>query len=165
MFSQVPHPSPPIFSFLECNTKQGGVVAEYTSDQRTIERTTHGAATQHNNDIVGAFSYNIFVGVFVATVFGSAFFFDLFWPERKESRAVAIAWKACGVLSCAFALASALLLTVLVSTHEAALSGPADGVEVLLKAPLGYRRNAEAIASVCLIWPGGWRRFGGGFFA
>ena len=107
----------------------------------------------HNNDIVGAFSFNIFVGVFVATIFGAAFFFDLFWPERREDFAVRVAWKACGVLACIFTLASALLLTVLLSTHQATLSGSPNGTEKF-KAPLEYKKNRESIASVCLIWPG-----------
>jgi hypothetical protein len=47
----------------------------------------------YNNDYVGIGSFNIFVGVFVATIFGAAFFFDLFWPERTESRAVKRAWR------------------------------------------------------------------------
>jgi hypothetical protein len=37
---------------------------------------------------------DIFVGIFVATIFGAAFFFDLFWPERHESLSVKLAWKA-----------------------------------------------------------------------
>ena len=143
--SLVPNPS------LNNHTKKG--VLEYTSDQRAIERNSSGTTTEHNNDIVGAFSYNIFVGVFVATIFGSAFFFDLFWPERKESPAVRVAWKVCGVLSCVFTLASALLLTVLISTRQARLVGSPNGTETL-KAPLSYKKNAEAIASVSLIWPG-----------
>jgi lipid-A-disaccharide synthase-like uncharacterized protein len=69
----------------------------------------------HNNDIVGIFSYNIFVGIAVATIFGSAFFFDLFWPERKESKSVRLAWKICSLLVSIMALADALALTV--STH------------------------------------------------
>lgn len=40
-----------------------------------------------------------------ATVFGAGFFFDLFWPERHESRAVKQAWKysAIFVTVCTFA--------------------------------------------------------------
>ena len=66
----------------------------------------------HNNNIVGIFSYNIFVGIAVATIFGSGFFFDLFWPERKESKSVRIAWKISSVVVSFMAMADALALTV-----------------------------------------------------
>lgn len=65
-----------------------------------------------NNDIVGIMSYNIFVGIAVATIFGSGFFFDLFWPERHESPSVKLAWKISSVVVSFMALADALALTV-----------------------------------------------------
>jgi lipid-A-disaccharide synthase-like uncharacterized protein len=80
--------------------------------QDGISIRTGGRATVHNDDIVGIFSYNIFVGIAVATIFGSGFFFDLFWPERKESKSVRLAWKICSVLVSIMALADALALTV-----------------------------------------------------
>lgn len=84
---------------------------KYVHQQDYIEHYD-GRARVHNDDFVGAASYNIFVGVYVATIFGSAFFFDLIWPERTESRAVKMAWKICSVLACVFALGSALAITV-----------------------------------------------------
>jgi len=125
------------------------VLSNYVDEQKDIERN-HGNSIS-NNDIVGAFSFNIFVGVYVATIFGAAFFFDLFWPERHESKSVRIAWKACSVLASCFALASAIVLTVIVSTHRAKLTGPGN---VKLSPPLAYKKNGEAIASVVLIWLG-----------
>jgi len=125
---------------------------DYVSQQKNREHNSPGSSVR-NNDIVGAFSFNIFVGVFVATIFGAAFFFDLFWPERTESKAVRIAWKACSVLACLFCLASALLLTVILATHEARLVGP-GGLGRALDPPLLYKNNGEAIASVVLIWLG-----------
>lgn len=101
---------------------------------------------------MGAFSFNIFVGVFVATIFGAAFFFDLFWPNRSESGAVRIAWKACAVLASCFALASAVLLTVIMSRHRAILVG--DAGDTKLDPPLEYKKSGEAVASVILIWLG-----------
>ena len=65
-----------------------------------------------NNDIVGIASYNIFIGIAVATIFGSGFFFDLFWPERTESKFVRLAWKICSLLVSIMALGDALALTV-----------------------------------------------------
>lgn len=66
----------------------------------------------HNNDIVGILSYNIFIGIAVATIFGSGFFFDLFWPERKESKGVRLAWKISAITVSFGALADAIALTV-----------------------------------------------------
>ena len=65
-----------------------------------------------NNDIIGITSYNIFVGIAVATIFGSGFFFDLFWPERMESKAVRLAWKIFSLVVSIMALGDALALTV-----------------------------------------------------
>lgn len=85
--------------------------ADYVAQQNFIETLNTGAQV-HNNDFVGIAAYNIFVGIYVATIFGAAFFFDLFWPERHESRVVRMAWKICAVLACIFALGDALALTV-----------------------------------------------------
>jgi hypothetical protein len=133
------------------------IAIDYVSEQKYVEgysRELGGPISVKNNDIVGAFSYNIFVGVFVATIFGAAFFFDLFWPERHESKAVRIAWKACSVLASIFALTSAIALTVILSTKKAVLVGDATGLQLKLDPPLSYKSNGESIASVVLIWLG-----------
>jgi tellurite resistance protein TehA-like permease len=66
----------------------------------------------HNNSFIGAASYNIFVGIAVAFIFGAAFFFDLFWPERHECKHVRISWKISAVVVTIMMLSSALTLTV-----------------------------------------------------
>jgi hypothetical protein len=104
-------------------------------------------------------SADIFVGVFVATIFGAAFFFDLFWPERYESPSVKIAWKACAVFACMLALADALAYTDIVATRSAYVTGTnAAETQMLLAeyggSPLAYRHNGRAIASVVFLWPG-----------
>ena len=116
----------------------------------------------YNNDYVGAASYNIFAGVFVAFIFGAAFFFDLFWPERKETRGVRIAWKTCGVLAAVFHFASALTLTIITATHQSHISpGGPDAQEILWshyskhkEAQLIYKHNPRAIAAVVFAWLG-----------
>jgi hypothetical protein len=131
--------------------------AAYVSEQKYVQRYGRTLGTDinvKNDDIVGAFSYNIFCGVFVATIFGAAFFFDLFWPDRHESLSVRIAWKACSILASIFALSSAICLTVILSTKQAVLVGDTTGLELKLKAPLAYKDNGEAIASVVLLWLG-----------
>ena len=114
----------------------------------------------YNNDYVGIGSFNIFVGVFVATVFGAAFFFDLFWPERFESRGVKLAWRICSVLACVLTLTCALPYTYIVSTKRAYPIGIDEAATGQLlsefgkKNPLVYRRNPRAVASVVFLWPG-----------
>ena len=113
----------------------------------------------HNNNFIGIAAYNIFVGIFVATVFGAAFFFDLFWPERHESGAVKTAWRACSVLACALTLSCALAYTYLVAAKSAYVTGVDPGTaERALReyggSPMRYASNGRAIASVVFLWPG-----------
>jgi len=116
----------------------------------------------HNNDYVGAGSYNIFAGVFVAFIFGAAFFFDLFWPERHENKGVRVAWKVCGVLATIFHLADALVLTIITATHSSYVTGVSqEQANTLIsqakkssEAPLVYRHNPRAVAAVVFVWLG-----------
>ena len=107
---------------------------------------------------MGAASYNIFTGIYVAVIFGAGFFFDLFFPERKESNAVRLAWKICAVLACVFALADALTLTIIVTTKRSFVIADAATLKAiatrLLSPNLIYKKNGKAVASVCLLWPG-----------
>jgi hypothetical protein len=102
--------------------------SDYVKEQTLIQKL-HDSAHVHNDDFVGIASYNIFVGVYVATIFGAGFFFDLFWPERHESKSVRFAWKFCSVLACVMCLADALALTVIVATHRAYIT--ADNADQL----------------------------------
>lgn len=93
---------------------------DYVKQQRHFEHLfTPRGPSIFNNDYVGIASFNIFVGIAVATVFGAGFFFDLFWPERSEARWVKKAWKASAVAVSLMALADALAFTVIVVMREA----------------------------------------------
>lgn len=133
-------------------------LSDYVDQQDFVAKHSPGA-TVHNNDFIGIASYNIFVGIYVATIFGSAFFFDLFWPERHETPAVKLAWRICSVLACLFTLSAALAYTVILATKRAYVTGTdANTTERLLReyggSPLWYRDNGRAIASVVFLWPG-----------
>jgi hypothetical protein len=93
----------PDYSFLQ---------TDYMDQRNHITTRSHAQAHVHNVHFVGIASYNIFVGIMVATIFGSGFFFDLFWPERRESQPVRLAWKICSVVVSFMALAGAVALTV-----------------------------------------------------
>jgi len=116
-----------------------------------------------NNDYVGAASYNIFAGVFVAFVFGAAFFFDLFWPERYENKPVRTAWKGCGVLAVIFHLAATLTITIITATRTSFIVNRTTGqrqdnlwsnYSKYSEAPLLYKNNGRAVAAVVFAWLG-----------
>ncbi|KAH8801633.1 hypothetical protein F5884DRAFT_522137 [Xylogone sp. PMI_703] len=134
-------------------------LTNYVDQQTDVYKLSGGRATVHNDDFIGIASYNIFVGIAVATIFGAAFFFDLFWPERHESKSVRLAWKICSVVVSFMALASALGLTVIVASHSAYITGvPSTEAEQLRAAipspPFRYRKNAKCIVSTVILWPG-----------
>jgi len=143
-----------------CSESVGtAALSDYVDQQDGISTRSGAQAEVHNNDIVGILSYNIFVGIAVATIFGSGFFFDLFWPERHESSSVKLAWKICSVVVSFMALADAIALTVIVATHEAHISGVSKAEAALLFRQNGppnhvYRHNAYCVASTVLLWPG-----------
>lgn len=106
-----------------CSESVGtAALSEYIDQQRIVEHL-NPMASVYNNDFVGMASYNIFVGIAVAFVFGSAFFFDLFWPERHESEPVRLAWRICAVSVSVMALSSALGMTVITATRSAYVTG------------------------------------------
>jgi len=132
-------------------------LSDYVDQQKFVSK--YPTETVHNNNFIGIASYNIFVGIYVATIFGAAFFFDLFWPERHESRGVKLAWKVCSIFACLFTLSCALAYTYIVATKSAYVTGPnAEAGQRLLAeyggSPLRYRDNGRAIASVVFLWPG-----------
>jgi len=134
-------------------------LSDYVDQQDGISRRSGGRAMVHNNDFIGIASYNIFVGIYVATIFGSGFFFDLFWPERKETKSIRLAWKICSVLACAMVLADALALTVIVARNHAFITGVSVELAQALydnnRTPnFIYRKNAYCVAAAVIIWPG-----------
>lgn len=108
---------------------------------------------------MGILSFNIFIGIAVATIFGSGFFFDLFWPERAESSGVKLAWKISSIVVSFMALADAIALTVIVATRYAFITGVPPSEAQSLFAANGppnpvYRHNAYCVASTVILWPG-----------
>ncbi|KAI9797252.1 MAG: hypothetical protein M1833_005548 [Piccolia ochrophora] len=142
-----------------CSESVGtAALSEYVDQQNAIENANSSAGV-YNNDFVGIASFNIFVGVAIATIFGAAFFFDLFWPERHESKSVRLAWKISAVVVCFMALADALAFTVIVARNSASINGvdseaTADLLSQYPSPSLVYRHFAKAIAAVVLLWPG-----------
>jgi len=134
-------------------------LSEYVNQQSFIE-SLNNLATVYNDDYVGIASYNIFVGIAVATIFGAAFFFDLFWPERHESPSVRLAWKISAVVVTVMCFADAIAMTVIVATRHAYVSGvdAAEAQTLLVQSGnqpnLYYRHNPKCLASTIILWPG-----------
>ncbi|GAB7349902.1 hypothetical protein MBLNU459_g0592t1 [Dothideomycetes sp. NU459] len=136
-------------------------LSDYVDQQKFLKAHDH-AALEYNNDYIAVASYNIWSGIFVATIFGAAFFFDLIWPERYESPSVRLAWKICSVIACVFYIADAFALTIITARHSAYVNGvdaaTAQGLLAHFKkfseSPLAYRENKRAIASVVFVWLG-----------
>lgn len=143
-----------------------------------IKDRTDGRAKVHCRDIIAVFSYNVFIGIAVATIFGSGFFFDLFWPERKESKAVKVAWKISSVVVSFMALADAIAVTVcknlycllcsqiltsilqiIIATRRVVITNVLyEEGQALLRGngppnPI-YRHNPYNVASTVILWPG-----------
>ncbi|KFZ20522.1 hypothetical protein V501_00076 [Pseudogymnoascus sp. VKM F-4519 (FW-2642)] len=135
------------------------MLSDYVDQQDGISTRSHGQAQVQNNDIIGIASFNIVVGIAVATIFGAGFFFDLFWPERIETKAVRLSWKISAVAVSIIALVDALALTVIVATHRAYIIGvPPEYARTLVdkNGPpnLIYRKNAMSVTSPVLLWLG-----------
>ncbi|KAE8451606.1 hypothetical protein EG329_003679 [Mollisiaceae sp. DMI_Dod_QoI] len=134
-------------------------LSDYVDEQDGIQTRFGKAAHVQNNDIIGILSYNIFIGIAVATIFGSGFFFDLFWPERHESPSVKMAWRICSVVISIMALADAIGATVIVASHRAYIAGISTALADVYFRENGppnpvYRKNADAVTSVVILWPG-----------
>ncbi|EHY55833.1 hypothetical protein ABEF92_000632 [Exophiala dermatitidis] len=132
-------------------------LSDYVKQQSTIE-SLHSSASVHNDDFVGIASYNIFVGIAVATIFGAAFFFDLFFPERYEPRNIRWAWRISALVVTIMTLADALALTVIVATGNAWIAADSEDARLIaqerINPPLVYRHNGRAVASVVFVWIG-----------
>ncbi|KAI9648929.1 hypothetical protein NHQ30_001495 [Ciborinia camelliae] len=144
--------------FCICSESVGTAAFSGYIDQRDGIQTRNGVHTSIS-DIVGVMSFNIFVGIAVATIFGSGFFFDLFFPQRKESSDVRLAWRICSVLMCIFTFADAIAVTVIVATQRATIDGLTNSEAQVFFDMNGpptpiYRKNAKCIASTVLLWVG-----------
>lgn len=141
------------------------VLSDYVDQQSYLQRRFPDL-NLFNDDYVGIASYNIFIGVMIATVFGAAFFFDLFFPLRYEPAWVQWTWQGCAVFLCVAGLADALAYTVIVSLRGVVVTGNQDLdriqdtqllrelAEESSKTPIFYKNSGRAVASVVLLWLG-----------
>ncbi|KAL5046432.1 hypothetical protein BDW71DRAFT_66680 [Aspergillus fruticulosus] len=143
-----------------CSESVGTAAFSDYLDQQSYIQGQHPGVKIHNNSFIGAFSYNIFVGIAVAFIFGAAFFFDLFWPERHECKHVRISWKISAVVVTVMMLSSALTITCIGALNDAVVTGTdretaqTYRLEFSKKPSYTYRDNPKVIAAVVLAWPG-----------
>jgi hypothetical protein len=135
-------------------------LSDYRDQAKEVSRFGGGGA-EWSGDYIGVASYNIFNGIFVAFVFGAAFFFDLIFPERREDKGIRRAWKWCAVATCFTTLASAIAMSVIFATRSSRISGTPEQIAYITQRlretgsdPLNYRENALAKASLAFLWPG-----------
>ena len=93
----------------------------------------------------------------MSLLFGAAIFFDLFWPERKEARCIQWTWKLSAAAASVFQLAACLATTVIVATHRVQMDGVSVEQQNSIRrnwneAPLVYRHEARAVATVVTAW-------------
>lgn len=137
------------------------VLSDYIDQQDTLQKRFPNI-TVYNNDFVGIASYNVFVGIFAAFVFGAAFFFDLFFPERYEPRWVQNLWMGCAIFTCLAATGDALAYTVILclrGEHVENFTPNDPGLQQDLNrasnsTPILYRNSGRAVASVVFLWLG-----------
>jgi hypothetical protein len=134
-------------------------LSRYVSQQKYIQSHGSPGANEYNNDYVGVASYNIFAGIYVATIFGGAFFFDLIWPERHEDHGVRLGWKLSAIAGIFIHLASCIAMTVIVATRDAYVTGvsTAQGNRLVKengKIVLDYRHSGRIVTSVVFGWIG-----------
>lgn len=149
----------PRFRGLNCSRLT--YIVDYVDEHSLVSRLD-ARAEVYNNAYIGAASYNLFAGIYVASTFGAASFFDLFWPEHKEIKSVRIACKACAILSTVYVFSSAVTLTSVTALRSAFTRGVSEegGQHMVSQsytdggAPLAYKHNGRAIAAVAFVWPG-----------
>lgn len=137
------------------------VLSDYVDQQSDLQRRFPGIDVW-NDDYVGIASFNIFVGVFAAIVFGAGFFFDLFFPDRYEPRWMQRIWMGGAIFSCVAGLGDALAYTVILALHGLRISNINENDPALVqtlrgdhnKTPVLYKDSGRAVASVVFLWIG-----------
>jgi len=107
----------------------------------------------YNNDIIGVGAFTIFAGVYTATVFGTMFFFLLFWPSLSET----VMWfriKATGAIFAILAVfGAALSSTIVIATHKAYLIPSPSGDFDSLQAAFSHPRPPYVYKSFSYVYP------------
>ncbi|KAL8877549.1 MAG: hypothetical protein Q9198_004457 [Flavoplaca austrocitrina] len=137
------------------------VLSDYVDQQTALQKQFPGIDV-FNDNYVGIASYNVFIGVFAAIVFGAAFFFDLFFPDRYEPRWMQNIWMGAAIFSCVAGLGDALAYTVILCLRREEVSNYNTNDPTLIEAldkahnktPLLYKQSGRAVASVVFLWLG-----------
>jgi hypothetical protein len=133
---------------------------KYLQIQNVVEGFQPGAS-YYNNDIVAVAALTIFAGVYTATVFGTMFFFLLFWPALPESRLWSRIKLSGSIFAAVMVFAAALASTIVIASHHAYLIPSSTGSFEDLQnhfahanPPFHYRRYSHAIGWLVLMWIG-----------
>ncbi|CAK1366704.1 hypothetical protein CB0940_10091 [Cercospora beticola] len=97
------------------------------------------------------------LGGILGFLFGMALLFDLWWPERRESKVMSLGWKCSSLAGSLAQFAAALAASIIVATGEVEIKGPDQQAvdEQLAAWPNSeYRESGTAIVTVVLAWIG-----------
>ncbi|QKX53848.1 uncharacterized protein TRUGW13939_00928 [Talaromyces rugulosus] len=117
------------------------------------------SARINSTDLVASLGFNIAPNILIGLFFGAAIFYDLFWPERVESRRIQWTWQLSAVVLCAMELAALLWLTVTAATHGIQIDGVTDDQANSIRQSwhgpsLDYCNDGRAVAAIIVEWIG-----------
>jgi len=130
-------------------------MSRYLDMQESLQRV-YPNSYMYNNDIVGAASLTIFAGVFAAIVYGTLFFFLLFWPNSRETPFWALVKKISAIFCTLVTTAAVIWSTIVVTSKSAWISGVPGELSPSAQPhlPLKYSHYAHDIAWIVLLWIG-----------
>lgn len=134
-------------------------LSKYETHQTNIEARSGYIAHVHNNSLVASQYLTIIFCISVAVLFGTDFFFLLFWPARTYPRWYNNARQLLAVGITAGVGAATLMSTIVVFTGAEYITGvSADQAQeyraFLFRPPKVYRAWAVNVAYVVLLWIG-----------
>lgn len=137
----------------------GTAVLDKINVQQKRLQKLHPTASLVTKDLRAALILNIAFGVTAATVLGTAFFMDLFFPTRHEPRWIRLLWRVAIVITILIGLADAVTFTAVLPYGRAKIRGfdRNDDVVAILKEVGGpaliYRRELRTVIAFSLLWP------------
>ncbi|GIZ36584.1 hypothetical protein CKM354_000005400 [Cercospora kikuchii] len=88
-------------------------------------------------------------------IFGMAFLFDLWWPERRESKLMSLSWKLSAILGTLAQLGATLATTAVIASGDVDIQGQDQALAERLLAAWpspNYREDGAAIATIVITW-------------
>lgn len=126
----------------------------------------HPSAHFSATNFVGTFAIALFSCLFIGFFPGAAVFFEIFWPERVESRSAQLMWKIGMLAATVLQFVASLAFTIVVATGKVGIHGVTGEDEAMVRRDWGsskleYGDEKRALVSVVFCWIAfglvGWR--------